>query len=374
MPESQPKLAIKEYAAELAIDGIGFCDSAPLEQARAGIESAIQSGYVPSEIVPSESTVLRLTTPTRHLRRAKSIISAYQAYYTGESPSDDPAIGRVAMYTTSNYYEDLRLRLSRLAGFMQKEFACRTKVLCCYVTLAEKPIARKAGLGFYGKHGIIITPEHGSFVVLGEILTDLELEPDPDLDTDCGRCTRCIEACPVGAFRAPYFVDRNLCIQAHCGRRTTIPLAVREAWQNRLYGCTTCQDVCPSNLRVIPTGRKVEHGHVGSSIPLAEMLLIGDSEFEERFRNNQIGMRERNTLRRNAIVAAGNSRSDIFVDALTGCAEDPDPMVRRHALWAIWRIEGRAATALFDRALRTEPETSIREEIKTLLDGIAGLA
>jgi epoxyqueuosine reductase len=362
---------IKERAAELGISGIGFCDSAPLDEVPASYAFATGSGYMPPDLIPRPSTLQRLAAPTSHLKSARSVISAYQAYYTGERAPDDPTLGTVAMYTQSNYYEDLEQRLLNLAESMKENFACRAKVLCCYVTLAEKPLARKAGVGFYGKHGVIVTPRHGSFVVLGEILTDLELEPDPRLETDCGACRSCLDACPVGALKTPYFVDRNLCIQAHCGRPTTIPMAVRDAWQNRFYGCTTCQDACPRNAGLPPLGAGVKCGYVGPWVALSDMLLISPADFEARFGGNQIGRRERNAIRRNAIVAAGNSRSEIFDGALALCAEDADPMIRRHALWAIWKLKGGGAHALLDRALRAEPEPTVREEIKTLLDGTA---
>jgi len=370
-----PKAVIHERASDSNIDGIGFCDSAPLEDVRAGIAEAIRRGYIPTDIAPTQATVARFTTPTRHLRGARSVVSAYQTYNTtesGEPHREDPLVGTIARYTTSNYYEDLRTRLRGLAADVEKEFGCRTKAFSCYVTLAEKPLARKAGLGFYGKHGIIVTPSHGSLVVLGEILTDLDIEPDKPLDMDCGACTRCMEACPTGALRAPYVIDRNLCIQAHCGRRTVVPLALRGLWGNRLYGCTDCQDVCPYNKRAAATTRTVAHGHVGASVSLSEVLLIGDAEFSRRFGGNQIGMRERNVIRRNAIIAAGNSRSLFFDEALSACARDDDPIVRQHALWAVWRIKGEAARHTLSDALSREAEPAIADEIKSLLDGIVG--
>lgn len=367
---------IREQAADLGIDGIGFCDTAPLDDVRASITDAIRRGYIPADIAPSQATLARFTTPARHLRRAVSVVSAYETYNTAaeaEPSRDNPLAGTIASYTTSNYYEDLKTRLRRLAAGIEKQFACRTKVFTCYVTLAEKPLARKAGLGFYGKHGIIVTPRHGSLVVLGEILTDLDIEPDRPLEMDCGACRRCMEACPTGAIRTPYFVDRNLCIQAYCGRRTVVPLAVRELWGNRFYGCSDCQDACPFNRRAATVARTVARGHVGAWVRLSDVLLMSDAEFSRRFGDNQIGMRELNVIRRNAIIAAGNSRSALFGEALLACACDDDPIVRRHALWAVWKIRGRAAAPTLADALCREADASIAQEIKSLLDGIAGV-
>jgi epoxyqueuosine reductase len=374
--EDDPRTLIRQQAAGLGIDGLGFCDAAPLEGVAASIEQAVRSGYIPRDLAPGGDTVARFTTPARHLRSARSVVSAYQAYYAppdGLHRSLDPLLGTIAYYSASNHYEDLKSRLLRLAAFIKERFGSRAKAFSCYVTLAEKPLARKAGLGFYGKHGVIVTPKHGSFVVLGEILTDLELEPDPPLERDCGACAKCIEACPTGAIKTPYFVDRNVCIQALTGLRAEIPPAVRDVWGNRFYGCTDCQDVCPYNKKAEPVDRVVERGRVGPHVRLSEMLLVAEDEFARRFGENQIGRRERNVIRRNAVIAAGNSRSPAFAEALAVCARDPDPVVRQHALWATWKIKGRDAAPLLARALPGEADPGVAKEIKSLLDAIAAV-
>jgi epoxyqueuosine reductase len=366
-----PKTLIRQQAGDLGIDGLGFCDAGPLDGVAASIEQAVRAGFIPPDLAPARSTLERFTTPARHLRGARSVVSAYEAYPTppaGERPPVDPLAGTVAHYSTSNHYEDLRSRLRRLAAFIGERFGGRTKAFSCYVTLAEKPLARKAGLGFYGKHGVIVTPRHGSFVVLGEILTDLELEPDVPLERDCGTCRKCIEACPTGAIKTPYFVDRNVCIQALTGRRAEIPPAVRDVWGNRFHGCTDCQDACPYNKKAEHVERIVERGRVGPYVLLSEILLIGEAEFARRFGESQIGTRERNVIRRNAVIAAGNSRSPAFEEALVTCAQDPDRVVRQHALWALWRIKGREAASLLARALQGETDPHVAKEIKSLLD------
>ena len=368
------KRIIREYAWDLGIDGIGSCDAEPLVEAREAFESAIRQGLIPEASVPRPKTIVRLTTPRKHLAGARSVISAFEYYHKNGGPESDPSMGKVAAYTSANHYLDLKIKLETLAGFMAKEFGCRTKVFSCYVTLAEKPLALKAGMGFYGKHGVIITPEYGSYVVLGELLTDLDLEPDPPSRLQCGDCTLCMDACPTGAITAPYMLDRGRCIQYISERRGVVPPEVRDVWGNRLYGCSTCQDVCPFNARLTPTPREVVFGRVGGAIPIGEVLAMDDPGFRSRFSNNQIGMREPAAIKRNAIIAAGNSRLDSFVPALNRLTRDPDPMVRQHSLWALAKIRGPEVRGLLERAIRSEANPHVQSEIKSLLDGVIRFA
>ena len=363
------RATLNDFAAEAGIDGLAVTDASPLHTAGRRFTEAVGQGFIPRALAPGKSAMAKLTEPARHLRRARSVIVAYESYDASEPDVVDPESGTIAPYTRSNYYYDLKQRLLRLADFMQRELRCRTKTFSCYVTLTEKPLAQRAGLGFYGKNGVIATPNHGSFVVLGEIISDAEIDPDDPLDADCGSCRLCIDCCPTGAIRAPYMVDRNLCIQHISERSGVVPPPIREKWGKRLYGCSTCLEVCPLNAGLSPTGRKVSHGRVGASVPLAEMLLIDEQRFLARFGDNQIGMRERNAIRRNAIIAAGNSRSANLVNQLSACCEDHDPEIRQHALWALFRIGGSSARPQLERALRSETDVTVNAEIKTLLDG-----
>ncbi len=373
-PPRRTDSGIRQAAREAGIDAIGICDSSPLDDTRRAYDLAIERGYIPAETAPRKPTLIRLTTPGRHLKGARSVVSACQSYYTGKTDGSDPTSGIIAPYTRCNYYEDLRLRLEQVASFMRQTLGCRTKVFSCYVTLAEKPLAYKAGLGFYGKNGVIISPDFGSFVVLGEVVTDLEIEPDAPLADTCGKCTLCMEACPTGAISEPYFVDRNRCIQNLSATRTIIPPEIREIWRNRLYGCTTCQDACPYNGSLTPVGHSVNQGVIGPSLPLAGVMSMDETTFRATFANNQIGRRERNVIRRNAVIAAGSSRSEALLPALTMCTGDPDPMIRQHSMWAVFKIKGRSAGPMLARALKREDDPQVIAELKTLLDGGAEVA
>jgi epoxyqueuosine reductase len=360
---------IKKRAAELGIDGIGICGAGPLEETGVSIREAVRTGLIPPDEAPGERALARMATPTLHLKSARSIISAYQAYPARRPTGIGPMHGVIAPYTRANYYGDLKTRLQGLSAFIGERFGAKTKAFSCYVTLAEKPLARKAGLGFYGKNGVIITPRHGSCVVLGEILTDLELDPDPPLETGCGDCRICMDACPSGAIPEPHRLNRDRCIQFLSGRRRTVPLDIREMWEDRLYGCSTCQDVCPHNMDRIPVEREVALGRVGETLAIEDALTMDDGRFEARFRDNQIGRREPAILKRNAILAAAHSGAEDLLAPIVGLTRDPDSMIRRHALWAAWKMLGPASAAVLRMALAAERDPGIVAEIKTLLDG-----
>ncbi len=366
------KRLLKDLAADLDIDALGISNATDLSEASDRI-------WKLKQIDPKLASALkgfrspRYFLPYRHLNSTRSIISACQCHLSGEDETNDPTKGVIASYTRSNHYEDLRRKLLKLADFLRKEYGARTKVFSCYVSLAEKPLAEKAGIGSYGKNGIIFTPTFGSLVVLGEILTDAEFEPDTPLEWDCGVCRVCIDTCPTGAIVRPYVVDRTKCLQYLSERSCTIPLEVREVWGNRLYGCTTCQDVCPRNSRIRHVTRKVEIGNVGATIPLEEVIVMDEEKFAARFANNQIGMRECNAIRKNAIIAAGNSRSDTLLPPLLETLNDPDPIIRRHTYWAVAKINPARAKSLLEKALVKENDASVQLELKTILDGLSSL-
>lgn len=370
MTPGRAKARIIELMEDAGIHGVGFTHAGPLTETRSHFDRAIGEGYIPPESEPGEKTLQRLVAPAARLKTARSVITAYLSYHTGERQPDGPGLGIIAPYTRANYYEELESRLRHVAHAMEEELGAAYRTSSNYVSLAEKPLAARSGLGFYGKHGIIITPRHGSFVVLGEIVTDLELEPDPPLDLNCGECIACMKACPTGAIKEPGFVDRKVCIQYIGERPGTVPQGIRRVWGNRLYGCSTCQDVCPFNRDIPAAAPDAQCGRIGSALPLEEMIEIREDAFARRFVKNQVGMRERNALRRNAIIAAAHSGLETLVPPLEACLRDPDPMIRRHAVWALARLKGSSARQTLERLVRHEWEPGVRAEALTALDGL----
>lgn len=368
------KKRIEDLAAAAGIHGVGFSGAEPLKEARGHFDEAIAAGYIPAGSVPGAKTLDRVVDPKARLRTAASVVTAYLSYHTGEPEPQDRASGIIAPYTRANFYTALESRLAVVAGAMEDEFGAKTRVSSNYVSLAEKPLAARSGIGFYGKNGIIISPRHGSYIVLGEIVTDLEIEPDRPLEPTCGSCSACMKACPTGAIERPGWVNRGICIQHIGERRGTAPRRIRELWDNRLYGCSTCQDVCPFNRDIPASAPQAPPGQVPSAMPLEEVIGMGEAGFEQRFRDNQIGRRELNAIRRNAILAAGGSETDGLATRLEACLNDPDPMIRGHAAWSLGRLRGPAARPVLETALSGEWDPAVRREIQRALDGGADFA
>ena len=263
------------------------------------------------------------------------------------------------------------MKLKRVAAFLKEKVKTNFHFRCySNGPIAEKPMAQRAGVGWYGKNGIILTKEYGSWIVLGELITNIELEPDQPLQESCKNCQMCIEACPTKAIIEPYILDKSKCLQYITHRQLVMPYPIREIWGNRLYGCTTCQEVCPLNRRVKPKNRKPKYGYVGPSLPLIPILQMKEKEYRKRFRGNQIGewWVSFGAIQRNAAVALGNIGDPIAIPALAQTLKGSrSKVVRRHAAWALGKIGGQDTNVLLCAALKREVDNGVLEEIRNAL-------
>ena len=273
--------------------------------------------------------------PATALKGAKSVICAAECYLTSEEiPQSTPEkpLGKIARYTWRNYYKDVRMKLGLVAGKLKKE----TGAVCRHYSngpIAEKPLAERAGVGWYGKNCIVRTKKYGSWIVLGEIVTDIDLKPDEPLKQSCGACMKCIESCPTGAFVKPYVLDGKKCLQHLTNWYGVFPEDISKIWGDRLYGCTTCQDACPGNKNIKPLDRKPRYGAVGTAYPLLDILKMTESEYFRAFRGNQMGANwiDFRAIRRNAIVALGNTGGAKAASALKEYMKSPDRVIRDQA-------------------------------------------
>ncbi|HAJ32905.1 MAG TPA: tRNA epoxyqueuosine(34) reductase QueG [Candidatus Atribacteria bacterium] len=376
---------IKEFGKEIGLDVIRITNAEGFPETEKRIIESVEKGYIPENDYyafkniserPNNLNLNKISkrcNPKSILKRAKSIISVAQSYFIEETEditNKDQPLGKIAKYDVGNFYYDVKLKLKKIVDFINQktDFKYKSKNKSCYVSLVEKPIAERAGVGWYGKHGIIVTERFGSWVVLGEIITELDLETDTPLQRDCGNCTICIDSCPTQAIVSPYTIDRTRCLQYISERPMKVPLAFREVWGDRLYGCTTCQEVCPQNRKVKLKKYKPEYGYIGLRIPLIPLLTITQEEFQDYFAYNQIAIRSRKVIKRNAALALGNIGDPrAVVPLIKVLREDANSIVREHAAWALGKIGGEKAKSALEKALNLEEEREVREEILNAL-------
>ena len=252
-------------------------------------------------------------------------------------------IARYARY--HDYHDVIGERLKTLADFVNGLGDINSRSLWYVDTgpLLERDFAQRAGLGFIGKHTNLISRQFGNWIFLAEIVTTLELEPDASEKNRCGSCTRCLAACPTGAIRAPFQLDARRCISyLTIELKGSIPVELRPAIGNRIYGCDDCLAVCPWNRFAQEGGLMKPHARSDLDVAdLLELLALDESAFRERFAGTPILRTKRRGLLRNVCVALGNVGDATILPALQKAAADPEPLVAEHARWAIQRIERR---------------------------------
>ncbi|MEA2086494.1 MAG: tRNA epoxyqueuosine(34) reductase QueG [Candidatus Caldatribacteriota bacterium] len=377
---------IKELGEEIGLDIVRITNAEAFPETEKHIIESIEKGYIPENNYHHKKNYLekiehinpnkigKRCNPKNILKRAKSIISVAQYYLIEENDNcmnNKEPCGKIARFDIGNFYYDVKLKLKKIIDFINQEtnFKYKSKCKSNYVSLVEKPIAQRAGVGWYGKNGIIITERFGSWVVLGEIITELELDTDESLQRDCGDCTICIDSCPTKAIVSPYIIDRTRCLQYISERPMKVPLDFREVWEDKLYGCTICQEVCPKNYKVKPKKYKPEYGYIGAKIPLIPLLQITEEEFRDYFAYNQIAMRPREAIKRNAVLALGNiGNPRAVVPLIKVLQEDDNSIVRGHTAWALGKIGGEKAKFALEKTLKSEEDREVKEEIINALE------
>lgn len=287
--------------------------------------------------------------------------------------SDGPGISEfVSAYAQGqDYHRVLGDRLERLARFVRCEGGpdCEARVLVDSSAILERDHAAAAGIGWIGKNAMVIDPDAGSFLFLGEILTDLELTPGTEMEDLCGSCTRCLDACPTQAIVEPRVIDARRCISyLTIELRDRIDPELRASVGEHLFGCDVCQDVCPWNHRVPESNEESLHtmpGVTGTS--LEEAVALETSEFGARFKGSAIARAKRSGFVRNALIVAANRNDGLALRAGDAALSDQDPVVRETAVWALSRGEGTERRAAV-RAAETEPDSDVRARMRAALE------
>lgn len=342
---------IKEKAYELGFDLIGIAPATRAPHADA-YASWVDAGYAAGMGYMARD-VARRQDPRHVLPGARSVVVVGLSYFVANPPTDvwdDPSRGRIARYAWGlDYHDVMTPRLRQLADFIsgQSRRDVQHRVYVDTGPVLERDFAAQAGLGFIGKNTCLINPTMGSYLFLGEILVNLELDFDePATDSGakvgtCGNCTRCLETCPTHAFPAPYILDSNRCISyLTIELKGSVPLDLRPLMGNWVFGCDECQSVCPWPRRFArPTGENFLRLDPELAAPkLLDLMGLSDGEFRARFRGTPLWRTKRRGLLRNVAVALGNWGGPQAIPALQRALRDPDPLVGKHAAWALARI------------------------------------
>ena len=319
--------------------------------------------------------------PGEFLPWARSVVSValnYSTPYPRETVQDGIR-GWIARYAWGDDYHDvMQAKLERLLHFVRDQAGpdVQGRIFVDAGPILDREAGARAGIGWYGKNTNLLSMQIGSFFFLGELFLSLDLTPDRPVRDRCGRCRLCLDACPTSAFVGPYILDARRCISyLTIELKGAIPPELRPLVGTHIFGCDICQDVCPYNTKVKPTGEAAFHPREGLHAPeLIPLLELTEADFKARFRRSPILRAKRRGFLRNVCVALGNLRRPEAVAALRRTLrQDPEALVRAHAAWALGRIGTDEAGTAIREAGGQETDPAVQAEIRAALQTMAGV-
>ena len=352
LPAPTPILAaltdeLLELGRREGLDAVGVAPGERFEQTRRTLESRKRAG-LHGGMAFTYKNPARSTDPGAAVRDARAIVVGARSYLHDDGPEPAEPSGRVARYAWTDHYAPLRTALWSVARRL-RHAGFRAVVFADDNSLVDREAAYRAGIGWYGKNANLLVPGAGSWFVLGSVVTDAPLVTSAaPVDDGCGSCRRCLDGCPTGAIVAPGVVDANRCLAWLLQKPGVFAREHRASLGDRLYGCDDCQEVCPPNQLAVR--RRGPHPAPSGSVAwvgLVSLLDADDAALLDRHGRWYLADRDPRWLRRNALVALGNTgdgRDQSVVAVLARYLAHPDPVLRVHALWAARRL-GRADLA-----------------------------
>lgn len=316
------------------------------------VERGLQRRADPAEILPECQSILVLGIP-----------------YT---PAGEQHGGMAAYALGDDYHEVLKSHLSALVDFLEAQtgYPVPNRWYTDTGPILERDLARRAGLGWIGKNSMLIHPQKGSYFLLAEILLGIALPPDAPFESDhCGSCTRCLDACPTSCIRPDRTLDAGRCLSyLTIENKGEIPAALRPQVGDWLFGCDICQQVCPWNRFALENGAPAFAPRPGvpPQDPAAELALTPQA-FNRKFKDSPVKRAKRRGYLRNIAVALGNQANPNDLPALSAALNDPEPLVRQHAAWAVGQIGTEEAGDVLRQQAEIETDPVVQTEIKTAL-------
>jgi len=357
---------IKTQTRTIGFDLVGITSLGPAETAP-HFDAWVEAGFAGTMGYLETGGAKRQDTRLPFEGGSSAIVVALN--YGGTQPA-----GPVARYARGDDYHDAMLdMLNALHRWLPEAVGhpVRGKAYVDTGPILERDLARRAGLGWFGKNTNLINPGLGSFFFIGSLLVDLALQSDAPFDSDrCGTCTRCLDACPTDAFVDAHRLDATRCISyLTIELRGAIPESLRAGIGEHVYGCDVCQDVCPWNVKF---ARDVAHSALQPrpdriDPSLLDLMRMSRDEWQTFARKSPIKRTKRRGLLRNVAVALGNRRATDAVPALVAALADEEPLVRSHAAWALARIDTADAWAALEGRVAVEEDADVGEALRVAL-------
>ena len=373
MDTASLKKDIKAYSKTIGIDKIGFAAPTAFEEMKVRLykqqELQFQSGF-------EEKDIEKRTEPALIFDRPKSIISIALAYPSKMKTTVVSKKGeRRGIFCRASwgtdYHTVLRDRLKKLEDYIASKVPeARFKSMVDTGELVDRAVAERAGIGWSGKNCSIITPEFGSYVYLGEMITNIPFEPDTPMEDRCGTCNKCVDVCPTGALVQGGQLDAQKCIAFVTQTKGFLADEFREKLGNRLYGCDTCQTVCPENKgKDFHFHQEMEPDPEIAKPLLKPLLTMSNRDFKEKFGHVSGSWRGKKPIQRNAIIALAHYKDDTAIpELIMVMKDDPRPVIRGTAAWALGKIGGRDALDALKHAFAIEKDEEVLNEINKGLE------
>ena len=320
---------LQRLGESVGLDGVGVCSAEPFVETEREIFDRKAAGYSGklkfTYVDPSRATDVRFTYPWAH-----RLVVGVRSYMpnAGQPGPPDGVTGRVSRFSIEDYYQPLQAALDRLAAYIADQ-GFRAEILLDDNRLVDRAAAVRAGVGWWGKNTMVLNPKYGPWLLIGSVITDAPLETSEPMRRDCGSCSACLPACPTGALVAPGVLDASKCLAHWAQVPGVVPWEFRELMADRIYGCDDCLDACPPGQQLLSIST-TNRGRYN----LSEMLTASDDELLSTFDRFYIPRRDPAYLRRNALIAAGNSGNPDLVVVVASYLGHRSWMLRAHAVWA----------------------------------------
>jgi len=374
-PQNSVVSELRARAESLGFDALGITSADARPDLREKLEAALAQGWH-GDMDWMAETAERRSSPAALWDSVRSVVMLGVNYGPDRDPLEILAQrdrGSISVYARNRDYHDIiKGKLKELAGLLSRRTGAEVKVFVDTAPVMEKPLAEAAGLGWQGKHTVLVSREFGSWLFLGAIFTDAILPTDTPHEESCGSCTRCLDICPTQAFPAPFQLDARRCLAyLNIEHQGPIPREFRAAMGNRIYGCDDCLAVCPWNkFASVSKEAKLQARDDLNAPALADLAALDDAGFRGLFAASPIKRIGHARFLRNVLIAVGNSGDEALSSLAERRLSDADPLVRGAAVWAVRRLvpTDKAERLALD-FLPREGDISVRSEWTAELSG-----